>query len=165
MAPDPENPQIPEFMPAPDTMEVIKEMTPKQAEIDIMKPYDTDADVGFEIAPNPLDIVYGEDFEVPKGPIEMIYGENAGGSSSSEDSPLMSAMGVPYGKPPMPILVTPDTGGAPVPMMVPVGGGPLVPYSLTGPGAPPPVPILVSGPSGQPKAMMIPPGGGPLVPY
>ena len=74
--PNPE--RVPEFMPAPDTMEVIKEMTPKKTEIDIMKPYDTDADVGFEIAPNPLDIVYGEDFEMPKSPVEMMYGEEQG---------------------------------------------------------------------------------------
>ena len=105
MAPDPEDPSVPEFMAAPDPFEVIKGMTPEKLE-------------------------------------------------ESEQSPYMSAMGMPYGKPPMPILVTPDGGGPPIPMMVPMGGGPLVPYTLSGPGAPPPVPILVSGPGGAPKVMM-----------
>ena len=60
MAPDPENPQIPEFMPAPDTMEIIKEMSsPNIKDMDIMKPYDTDVDVGYSIAPNPLEMIYG----------------------------------------------------------------------------------------------------------
>ena len=66
-------------------------------------------------------------------------------------------------KPPMPILVSPTPGAPPVPMMVPFGGGPLVPYSMTGPNAPPPMPILMNDPAGgPPKPMMVPPGGGPL---
>ena len=49
--------------------------------------------------------------------------------------------------------------------MVPLGGGPLVPYSLTPMPLKPPMPILITGPDGLPKVMMSPPGGGPLVPY
>ena len=66
----------------------------------------------------------------------------------------------------MPILVAGPSG--PIPMMVPRTGGPLVPYSLTGPNAPPPMPIMMTdpmNPTGPPKVMMQPPGGGPLVPY
>ena len=84
----------------------------------------------------------------------------------SEGGALLSAMGVPYGQPPIPILVSGPSG--PVPMMVPRGGGPLVPYSLTGPNAPPPMPIMMTdpaNPTGPPKVMMQPPTGGPLVPY
>ena len=72
---------------------------------------------------------------------------------------------MPMAPPAMPILVTDPAGGPPIPMMVPPGGGPLVPYAPVPLPMKPPTPILMTGPGGAPIAMMMPPGGGPLVPY
>ena len=95
--------------------------------------------------PSAVELVYGEegfDPENPKipefvaapDPVEMIYGDDMkmGGIGDGEDEGLMSAMSFGMGMyPPAPILVAGP--GGPIPMMVPVVGGPLVPYSLTGP--------------------------------
>ena len=108
----------------------------------------------FMAAPDPFEVI---EAATPETPEEQ--------EADSEGGALMSAMNMPMGAPPMPILVSGPSG--PIPMMVPRSGGPLVPYSLTGPNAPPPMPILMTDPMnpGKPKVMMQPPGGGPLVPY
>ena len=83
---------------------------------DFFDPYDSMGDVDYMTAPNPLEMIYGDDMPKPFSP--MMGGMMPG---------MMPGMMMP---PPVPILVAGAGGGPPVPMMMPPGGGPLVPYAM-----------------------------------
>ena len=80
-------------------------------------PYDSMGDVDYMTAPNPLEMIYGDDMPKPFSP--MMGGMMPG--------MMMPGMMMP---PPVPILVAGAGGKPPVPMMMPPGGGPLVPYAM-----------------------------------